>query len=53
MLPYAAVREASDPDKLLLDFLFATYAAAADLAEWDRSGLECALGVPGKPRLVE
>lgn len=52
VLPYAAVRAASDPDKLLLDFLSATYAAAADNAGWDRNALECELGVPGKPRAV-
>jgi hypothetical protein len=47
------VRAASDPDKLVLDFLSATYAAAADFGNWDRLALECALGVPGKPRAVE
>lgn len=39
-LPYDAVREARDPDKLLLGFLQETYAAAADLAKWDRAALE-------------
>ncbi|MBW8752902.1 MAG: hypothetical protein JF595_01930 [Sphingomonadales bacterium] len=52
VLPYAAVREAADPDGLLLDFLFATYAAAADNGGWDRQALECSLGVPGQPRAV-
>lgn len=41
LLPYEAVRTASDPDRALLDFLQSTYAAAADLAGWDRAGLEC------------
>jgi hypothetical protein len=53
VLPYAAVRAAPDPDKLLLDFLSATYAAAADLGGWDRVSLDCALGVPGQPRWVQ
>jgi hypothetical protein len=53
VLPYAAVRAASDPDKLLLDFLEATYLAAAKSGNWDRPALECALGIPGKPRAVD
>ena len=40
ILPYDAVRAASDPDALLLGFLQETYAAAADLAKWDRAALE-------------
>ena len=40
-----------DPDSALLSFLQATYRAAADLANWDR-GLECAIGVPRRPRPV-
>jgi len=40
ILPYDAVRSASDPDRLLLDFLQQTYVAAADLAAWDRAALE-------------
>ena len=40
MLPYDAVRQARDPDALLLGFLQETYAAAADLAKWDRKALE-------------
>jgi hypothetical protein len=39
-LPYDAVRRARDPDTLLLGFLQETYAAAADLAKWDRRALE-------------
>jgi hypothetical protein len=39
-LPYDAVRQARDPDALLLGFLQETYAAAADLAKWDRKALE-------------
>jgi hypothetical protein len=52
VLPYAAVRAAPDPDAMLLAFLASTYAAAADLAHWDRAGLECDLGAPGRPRPV-
>ena len=37
LLPYEAVRAAGDPDALVLEFLEATYAAAADLGRWDRS----------------
>ncbi len=40
ILPYDAVRQADDPDALLLGFLQETYAAAADLAQWDRQALE-------------
>jgi Family of unknown function (DUF5996) len=40
VLPYEQVRSAADPDRLLLDFLQATYAAAADLGGWDRAALE-------------
>jgi Family of unknown function (DUF5996) len=40
ILPYDAVRQARDPDALLLSFLQETYAAAANLAKWDRAALE-------------
>jgi hypothetical protein len=40
ILPYDAVREANDPDRTLLEFLQATYEAAADLGRWDRPTLE-------------
>jgi hypothetical protein len=40
ILPYDAVRQASDPDALLLGFLQETYEAAAELAKWDRKALE-------------
>jgi Family of unknown function (DUF5996) len=40
ILPYDAVRNADDPDAMLLAFLQATHAAVADLAKWDRAGLE-------------
>src|SRR5439155_12828361 len=40
ILPYDAVRQAAPPAELLLDFLQSTYAAAADLARWDRAALE-------------
>lgn len=40
ILPYDAVRRARDPDALSLGFLQETYAAAADLAKWDRNALE-------------
>ena len=52
VLPYDAVRLSSNPDAALLAFLGSTYAAAADLAQWDRAALECEAGVPGVPRRV-
>jgi hypothetical protein len=52
ILPYEAVRTAPDPDAALLAFLQSTYAAAADLAHWDRAALECDEGRPGVPRPV-
>ena len=35
-----AVATASDPDRVLSEFLHTTYAATADLAHWDRAALE-------------
>ncbi|HVT54796.1 MAG TPA: DUF5996 family protein [Xanthobacteraceae bacterium] len=52
ILPYDAVRTASEPDAALLEFLQSTYDAAANLGKWDRKALECALGEPGKVRVV-
>jgi hypothetical protein len=52
ILPYDAVRTARDPDAALMEFLQSSYAAAADLAKWDRNALECALAEPGKVRAV-
>ena len=40
ILPYDTVREAPRPGEFLLEFLESTYAAAADLAKWDRTLLE-------------
>jgi Family of unknown function (DUF5996) len=40
VLPYAAVRSASDPSAVVLAFLQSTYEAAADLGKWDRARLE-------------
>jgi hypothetical protein len=40
VLPYDALRRAEAPDATLLEFLQGTYAAAADLADWDRAALE-------------
>jgi hypothetical protein len=52
VLPYERVRTAADPDAALLEFLSATYAAAAETAAWDRERLECELGAPGRVRPV-
>lgn len=49
VLRYDVVRAAPDPDAALMDFLTATYEAAADTGGWDRKALECPLGVPGRP----
>ncbi|RST29781.1 hypothetical protein HMF7854_02285 [Sphingomonas ginkgonis] len=40
VLDYAAVRAAADPAAVLSAFLRSSYAAAADLARWDRAALE-------------
>jgi hypothetical protein len=40
VLPYAQVRSADDPARMLLEFFQTTYDAAADLARWDRAALE-------------
>jgi hypothetical protein len=40
ILPYEAVRTAASPDETLLEFLQATYDAAANRAAWDRAALE-------------
>jgi hypothetical protein len=40
ILPYGTVRTAADPESVLLTFFQSTYEAAAELASWDRSGLE-------------
>ncbi|HWC56258.1 MAG TPA: DUF5996 family protein, partial [Sphingomicrobium sp.] len=40
VLPYTEVRAAADPDRMLSEFAESSYAAAADLAGWDRKALE-------------
>ena len=40
VLPYAEVRAVRDPERMLGEFLQGTYAAAAELAHWDRPTLE-------------
>jgi len=50
LLPYDAVRQSRDPEATLMAFLESTYRAAADLGGWDRAGLECATGIPRRPR---
>ncbi len=50
VLPYDAVRSATDPDEALMAFLVSTYEAAADLGGWDRDLLECAQGRPRQVR---
>ncbi|MBX7481804.1 DUF5996 family protein [Qipengyuania qiaonensis] len=53
VLPYANVRDADDPDAVLMQFLETSYAAVADLSGWDRKALEIPFGVHGKPYDVE
>lgn len=50
ILPYSVVREASDPERILLNFLESTYDIAARLADWDRASLDCPRGPIGIPR---
>lgn len=52
ILAYDAVRAASSPDDVLLDFLQSTYDAAADRARWDRERLELPPGRIGHPPLI-
>jgi hypothetical protein len=40
VLPYAEVRGSANPARALMRFFQSTYDAAADLARWDRAGLE-------------
>ena len=40
VLPYEAVRTASSPDRLLLEFAQSTYDAASLLGKWDREALD-------------
>jgi hypothetical protein len=39
-LPYDAVRTSESPESALMDFCQTTYEAGANLAGWDREGLE-------------
>jgi hypothetical protein len=50
ILPYSAVRSATDPEQTLLRFLESTYDAAARLGDWDRGSLDCPRGLIGIPR---
>jgi hypothetical protein len=40
VLPYESVRSAPNPEEKLMTFLESSYAAAANLGNWDRSALE-------------
>ncbi len=46
LLPYESVRSSTDPDRTVLDFFASTYDAAASLAKWDRTALECSATSP-------
>lgn len=50
VLPYEAVRTASEPDATLLEFLQSSYEAAAGGGDWDRAALERPLGEIGALR---
>lgn len=49
VLPYASVREASDPQAALLEFLHTSYRAVADRSGWDRAALEIPASALGRP----
>ena len=40
ILPYDDVRQADEPEQVLMEFLQSTYDAGANLAAWDRAALE-------------
>jgi hypothetical protein len=40
LMYYDDVRNASNPDEALMEFLQSTYEAGANLANWDRASLE-------------
>lgn len=44
LLPLSTVRESSNPEQTVMDFLKSSYEAAAELGKWDRAELECAIG---------
>ncbi len=46
ILPYDALRTSSDPDRDLLDFMQASYEAAANAGQWDRAALERSTDFP-------
>lgn len=52
ILPYEVVRNGAEGEKLVMEFLQATYEAAADRGKWDRAQLECAIGMANRPRVV-
>ena len=49
LLPYETVASATDPDRVLTEFLDTTYAAAADQGGWDRAALEVGPTVRSSP----
>ena len=52
VLPYEAVRTASDPRRQLMKFLESSFQAAATLGGWDKA-LTCDIGRKGVPRQVD
>jgi hypothetical protein len=50
LLDYADAQQAADPAGTVLAFLEQTYAAAADLAKWDRASLDRTDMIEGPPR---
>ena len=52
LLDYDLLRERWYAGVWLLAFLMSTYEAAATGANWERAALECAMGVPGRPRRI-
>jgi hypothetical protein len=52
ILRYDDLRRTPNPSAVLMTFLSSTYEAAARSGGWDRSSLECEIGIPGVPRPV-
>ena len=53
LLPYATVRQARDPEAVLLRFLSQTYKAAAAAGNWNSHELDCAPGKERVPRQID
>ncbi len=50
ILPYASIRDAEDPEQVMLDFYTSTYEIGVTLAGWDRAALERPNPFPARGR---